>query len=107
MAVLTILMLLARMTRNRGQFALFEEHRAGRANTRLGRTDACRSIAVSCIELLSTSHHQHDTAVDRSGLEVGEYLVNVFQFRLADFRAHFALGGKRDCFGEIFAAAHN
>jgi hypothetical protein len=53
------------------------------------------------------SHRQHDTAVDRSGPKVGEYPVNVIQFRFADLRAHFAVGGKRDCFGEIFAAAHN
>src|SRR5215813_7165590 len=63
-----------------------------------------RSISKSA---LATSHHQHDAAVDRSGLEVGEHLVDIFQLRFVDFRAHLALGGECDCFGEVFTAAYD
>jgi len=50
---------------------------------------------------MQTSVCYYTVTIDYSSLQVREYLVDIFQFRFADFRANLALSCDCDCFGEI------
>jgi hypothetical protein len=54
------------------------------------------AFASSVIQLVRNmaSHHQHSSAVDLPGFQVGEHLVDSVELRPMDFRFHLAGGGE-------------